>query len=713
MKKILNYIFVALAGLSLLACNKEVTDPSTSSEYTYLITIDEDAKSYLDGNHMAWEAGDGIGWCAFTGSQGFSYSGYTSINMTTPRSFSFTCPLVIGPGGHIHACSPCSGIYDSGEATLSIPFEQYGTIQDAMPMVSLPIEVTATIPSYTTTYVGEAKFVNLGAVIQYNVFTSDPTYSAEQIQSVTFTATSPIAGDFDVDLTTISESSIPSPSGLSDKSVTSFLDNPEVAGSSKAAGLKVYQVVAPGTLSGTVTVTTDVATYSYPVSNIVFDRATIKTLNVDLASANATRRTLEDYGTLLTAHEWQLVSVVDYEGTELTQNAGDLLTLNADYSLSVTCNTQENMVYDYMTNEWVDFRLGWESWDDVTREWSLTGIYGAWPILWFSEYAYPLAIVTDYTYSQEYYVVSLTNTSLVLQYGQPCIYTITFSAPGGPEPADPEDLLKAHEWELVSVQCRYPQYETEFWDNTQTAGNKITFNADHSFSFDCEANGGKVYDYYDGGYMMDPYFFGGEEWSVSESNDTYFLDFTEHAYPLVIVDEQMDPQSFEIAVLTESCLELRHSNSYCDYIITFAVPGEKSRIESLLTAKEWELNQVTRDGVDITETAGNKMRLYADHSFSFDYSPNDGYAYDFIWDAYATPYSWGTNKWSVAFGTVTSLVFAQYSFPLVIVGDCNNYDLPYEIVTLTDSSLVLEYNNTACGEESVQGLYRISFTPAS
>ena len=712
MKKILNYIFVALAGLSLLACNKEVTDPSTSSEYTYLITIDEDAKSYLDGNHMAWEEGDGIGWYVSTG-YGYYYAGSSTINMTTPRSFSVNCPGAIGDGGRIYACSPYSGMDSNGTATLFIPFEQYGDIQDAMPMVSLPIKPSASIPAYSSTPVGEAQFINLGAVIQYNVFTSEASYSSELVQSVTFTAETAIAGDFNVDLTTISESSIPSPSGLSDKSVTSFPSYIEVAGCSKADGLKIYQVVAPGTLSGTVTVTTDVATYSYPVSNIVFDRATIKTLNVDLASVNATRRTLEDYGTLLTAHDWQLVSVADYDGTEITQNAGDLLTLNADYSLSVTCNTQADQVYDYTNNEWVDFRLGYESWDDVPREWSMSYFYGAYPALEFTDYAYPLAIVTDNTYWQSYYIVSLTDTELVLQYGNPCIYTITFSAPGGPEPADPEDLLKAHEWELVSVQCRYPQYETEFWDNTQTAGNKITFNADHSFSFDCEANGGKVYDYYDGGYMMDPYFFGGEEWSVSESNDTYFLDFTEHAYPLVIVDEQMDPQSFEIAVLTESCLELRHSNSYCDYIITFAVPGEKSRIENLLTAKEWELNQVTRDGVDITETAGNKMRLYADHSFSFDYSPNDGYAYDFIWDAYATPYSWGTNKWSVAFGTVTSLVFAQYSFPLVIVGDCNNYDLPYEIVTLTDSSLVLEYNNTTCGEESVHGLYRISFTPAS
>lgn len=717
MKKIWMYSIVALAGLSLLACNKEMDEPSASSGYTYLITIDEGSKLYLDGDHMAWEAYDGIGWYVSTG-YGYCYPGSSSINLTTPRSFSITCPGAIGYGGRIYACAPYSDIDGDGTATLFIPFEQYGDIQDAMPMVSLPIEVSASIPAYTTTPVGVAKFINLGAVIQYNVFTSDPSYSAELVQSVTFTAETAIAGDFNVNLTAVSETSIPAPSSLSEKSVTSFPSYFEMVGSSKADGLKVYQVVAPGTLSGTVTVTTDAATYSYPVSNIVFDRATIKTLNVDLASANATRRTLEDYGTLLTAHEWQLVSVVDYEGTEVTQNAGDLLTLNADYSLSVTCNTLEDNVYDYMNNEWVDFRLGYESWDDVPREWSMSYFYGAYPVLDFTDFAYPLAIVTDNTYWQSYYIVSLTDTELVLQYGNPCIYTITFTNPAGPAPSTPEALLTAHEWELTSVLRRYPEWETEYTDVTETAGNKMTLNANHSFTFDCDANGGYVYDYSNGwGEIHSDLREWGSpwddsstvlEWSVSESGGTNYLNFTECAYPLVIVDEiMMCAQSYEIAVLTDSCLELHHSTTYCDYIITFAIPGEKSRIESLLTAHDWELSAVTRAGEDVTRTAGNIMTLNADHSYSFDCGSNvdwPDYVYDYVWDAYTKPYfsPYTTYEWSVSFGNVTSLVFSKYGYPLVIVGDNENYALPYEIVTLTDNSLVLAYDT-----------YRISFTPAS
>ena len=246
MKNIWKLMIVALAGLSLFACNKEMVEPSAqednSSEdlYTYIIAIDEGTKAYLDGDHMAWEEHDGIGWCAFSGSYGNRYCGYSEINMTTPRTFSITSPISIDYGGHIYACAPCSNINDNGQATLFIPTDQNSVIKDAMPMVSLPIAVTERIYGNTTTPVGLAQFINLGAVIQYNVYTSDSAYSAEEIQSVTFTAETAIAGDFDVDLTAVSETSIPSPSGLKEKSVTSFLASPDVAGSDKTNGIKYH-----------------------------------------------------------------------------------------------------------------------------------------------------------------------------------------------------------------------------------------------------------------------------------------------------------------------------------------------------------------------------------------------------------------------------------------------------------------------------------------
>ena len=640
--------------------------------------------------------------------------------------FKVKCPFYINKGAHIYACAQSYSIDYSGGASFYIPTDQHGVIQNSMPMVSLPIEVAAGINSNVETPAGLASFVNLGAVIKYNVYTSDTAYGAEQIQSITFEATSPIAGDFDVDLPTVSETSIPSPSGLTEKCVTSFLDTPEEAGIDKANGLKVYQVVAPGTLSGTVTVTTDAAVYSYSVSNIEFERASIKTLNVNLASTNATRRTLADFETLLTACEWQLVSVAASDGTDITQNAGDALTFNADHTLSLTCNTPDQ-VYNYNTDEWVDYRLGYSSWDDVTREWSLSGFYGAYPQLNFTSYAYPLAIVTDNTYAQEYNIVSLTNATLVLDYQS--LFTITFTNPATPAPTTPEALLTAHEWELTSV-LRKGQYDTEFYDYTETAGNKMTLNADHSFAFDCTANNGYVFDYHNGwgeihsdlsdwgGFWTDPNTV--LEWSYSESGGTNYLAFTECAYPLVIIDEIItSPQSYEIAVLTDSYLELHHHNAepnangcIFDYIITFTIPGEKSRVEGLLTAHNWELTSVTRDGADVTETAGNSMTLNADHSFSFNCSAHNGLtAYypgypNCVTDpSYDLGYSWATYEWSVSFGAVTSLAFTQYSYPLVVVdSDYSNKALSYEIATLDDSTLVLEYNH------STDGLYRITYT---
>lgn len=714
MKTIWNYLIVASAGLFALSCSK-VEDEKVPSEevYTYVIAIDEGTRSYLDGDHMAWETGDGIGWFVSNGS--YPDCGYSSINMTTPRTFSITSIYTIYNGSRIYACAPCSGIKKSGEATLFIPFTQsdeYGLLKDAMPMVSLPIEVTGQITHDTNTPIGQASFANLGAVIKYNVFTSDAAYGAEEIQSVTFEATTPIAGDFDVDLTTVTETSIPTPSGLTEKSVTSILDTPEVAGSSKADGLKVFQVVAPGTISGTVTVTTDAAVYSYDVASVTLNRAKIKTINVDLASANATRRTLADFETLLTAHEWLLVSVVDYTGTDITQNAGDALTFNADQSLTITCNTQPGEVYDYNTNGWVDYRLGYSSWDATPREWSITRFEGAYPVLGFTDYAYPLAIVSDFNYPQEYSIVSLTDTDLVLKYFDT---TITFSAPAAPAPTTPEDLLKAHQWELASVSRMYPAHDTDYWDDTKTAGNKITFNADYSFTFDCSANSDKVYDYYNGGYATDFYFPGGEQWSLSETGGKNYLNFTKYAYPLVIVDDILNSQSFEITVLTDTCLKLFHNDGSCNYIITFTTPGEKSSVEGKLTAHNWTLSTVTRDGVDVTQTAGNIMKLNANHSINYDCSSNNDWndhVYDYIYDSYDTPsnYSWATWEWSVSFGAVTSLVFSDHCFPLVIVGDFQSYALPYEIVTLTDTALALKYNNGTFGDDSVHGLYVITFT---
>jgi len=316
MKHTLKYMIVALAGLMLVACNKKeeiVPDEKPAEKYTYTISVAGDTKSNMNEgeDHMSWQAGDYIGWYINDGNPDCSF-----IDLeTSPYSFPVKSTSALPANSTVYAYAPFYTAYFASNPVktavpMSIPVDQGADIADCMPMVSVPIVIADAVAANTDEPIAEAKFINLGAVIEYNIYTTNASYNAEKVQSVTFTSGSNIAGDFTVNLTTVAENNIPAPSGLTEKEVTSTLATATTVGASKAAGIKVYQVVAPGTHSGTVTVTTDGAIYEYPVTTgKVFERATIRTLNVDLASANATRTSIVKQ--MLTSHQWELKKVTE------------------------------------------------------------------------------------------------------------------------------------------------------------------------------------------------------------------------------------------------------------------------------------------------------------------------------------------------------------------------------------------------------------------
>ena len=362
MKKIWNYIIVALAGLSLLSCNvKELPEETPSTDgFTYTIAIACDTKVYLDDDHMTWVSGDEIGW--FT-----DQAGHSAVDMSAdPRSFEVSSAAALAAGARIYAYAPYMEGYeftDVEAAPLFIPVEQNNIISNAMPMVSLPIELSDAMSAQTGTPVGQASFVNLGAVIEYNVYTSDTDYAGETINSVTFTATSPIAGDFTVDLTAVTAESIPVPTGLTEYSVTSNAD--DIVGTSKAEGVKVYQVVAPGTLSGTITVTTNAATYDYTVTSKEFNRGMIKTINVNLGSDNATRTEIISIEELLTSHKWVLTDVLE-AGESVASSTGNTIKFNSDHTMTFDCSANNGQTYDHT---WVGGLIDPDDYDPVSDFW--------------------------------------------------------------------------------------------------------------------------------------------------------------------------------------------------------------------------------------------------------------------------------------------------------------------------------------------------------
>lgn len=408
-------MIVALAGLSMLACNKEENiqkeeTPSVEG-YTYTIAVAGDTKSYLDDDHMTWKSGDVIGW--FT-----DKAGNSEIDLdTNPRSFQVSSTAAMAAGANIYAYAPYkAGDQSKTAAPLSIPTAQDGIISDAMPMVSLPIELGSAMAASTDTPVGQASFLNLGAVIEYNVFTTTASYASEKVQSVKFTATSSIAGDFTVDLTAVSENAIPAPTGLSEDTVISTLASATTVGDSKANGIKVYQVIAPGTYSGTITVTTDKATYSYSVSSKEFTRGKIKTLNADLA--NAIRLTEKEQ--ILVGSKWKLVNYYDAFSWETNIPTTDNYNLLNDYGGSFPSAlgnprllfyknhafSLENFAYFKDANQ-MPFEA---SPSDADGQWLLTEDEG---VINFSSGAFPIVIANASDLSSvDWRIVSLSSSQL-------------------------------------------------------------------------------------------------------------------------------------------------------------------------------------------------------------------------------------------------------------------------------------------------------------
>ncbi len=314
MRKIAKYMFLAMVmTFTVAACgNKEgLPEENTSEEgFTYKVTVGDDVKSVLDDHHMAWSEGDLIGW--FT-----DQPGHSAIDTeANPKTFEVSSTAALPAGSKIYAFAPyyayMADYVTVDKAELSIPRNQDGSnLADCMPMVSLPIVISEAMAASTDTPIGQASFLNLGALIHFNVYTTNASYNTEKVESVKFTSSSDIAGDFTVDLTAVALNAIPAPSGLTVKSVLSTLNTATTVGSpNKESGIPVYMVVAPGTFSGTIEVRTNVAKYSYNLESTIFNRAQFKTININLGSANATRSVIEyrEYYHDFVAGDWGITS---------------------------------------------------------------------------------------------------------------------------------------------------------------------------------------------------------------------------------------------------------------------------------------------------------------------------------------------------------------------------------------------------------------------
>ena len=314
MKKLLLSSLIVGAGLfSILSCTKEINTPEQTTEqevYVYTFGIgsaessDVNTKSVLqsdaNGLYMAWESTDKLNsWAYSTVTNNYSYNNESSVNTSEdPVTFQITSYRALNEKDMVYCKYPyATGSGTSPESvsmTIAGAQTQKGTVfnTSSMPMVSLPFEMPSAVASQSNAKAGNVLFYNVGSIIEFDIFSPSGLYEDETIESVQFTSTDAIAGNFTMDLTAISESN-PSTldiTGYSVKSVTTTIEETLSVGSatSKDNATKVFMVVAPGDYTGTVVVNTNVAQYTYTISSAIsFKRAGVKRLGLNLEKDSA------------------------------------------------------------------------------------------------------------------------------------------------------------------------------------------------------------------------------------------------------------------------------------------------------------------------------------------------------------------------------------------------------------------------------------------
>ena len=280
----------AIVAVAAVSCRKEeltIDTPAPAPEawqyFSYSFNVaDQDTKAILENDGVFWEENDAVGM--------YLAGNHTEANInieTSPKTIFLNSTSQIPNGSTAYAYYP----YDQRNNNISstiirIPREQVGGAESAMPMAGIPF----TVMSGDTN--GEVYFLNLGAIIDFKVFSS--SHSDETVKYIIFRDNAAtISGDAILDLSSLDP----------DDETTMALDNwgtdhysyvtvrHEVpVASSKDAAASVHMVLAPGQYaSGNIIIGTDKATYTFSYTNKELGRNELKHYNMNLDSANCTR----------------------------------------------------------------------------------------------------------------------------------------------------------------------------------------------------------------------------------------------------------------------------------------------------------------------------------------------------------------------------------------------------------------------------------------
>ncbi len=301
MKQILKFTLAFMAGaIATISCNKAEEDHDSTEGRYYTFTIADDlTKATLDNTGVKWEDGDRVGMYIVDADGTKVYTGYAKVDVnTTPKTVILYSKKTIPANAKAYAYYPYdSANDDKTETVISFGTTQEGGAASAMPLAGIPFTVETEVPYDTEDEKaetnGEIHFLNLGALIDFRVFAA--AYSNETVQYVKFQAETKqgseqpaVTGPATLDLTGINlqDASCLNVAFQADAASDYAKVNQQVpVAAAQGDASPIYMVVAPGTYSGTITIGTDAATYTFPFTNKVLPRSTVKHYLMDLSHA--------------------------------------------------------------------------------------------------------------------------------------------------------------------------------------------------------------------------------------------------------------------------------------------------------------------------------------------------------------------------------------------------------------------------------------------
>lgn len=313
-----NIIFAATAmivAMTAVSCSK-VAGIEENPSYTYRFAVVNEelpsVKSDMSDDHLVFEKDDYLGFSLEKDGQ-IVDAQRTPIQTTEPRPiFGFTTNHQMKAGDRIYVVSPRVLKIDKGTdrrepanadpmQSITIPLVQIhkgGKFDGvAMPMVSVPFTFTKDMLVGKDNQLQEVKFLNLGALLDFRVFSTDGTYQGEIVRDVIFEADKNIVGEFKINVQNVNPDdektlAIDLTSARAEGDFAAPLTNvartesDAKVGADKDHSGSVRMVVAPGTYTGKVKVRTDKAYYVFNLSTArTFDRNGIYPLGLNLAKA--------------------------------------------------------------------------------------------------------------------------------------------------------------------------------------------------------------------------------------------------------------------------------------------------------------------------------------------------------------------------------------------------------------------------------------------